>query len=163
MTKWGGLAHWEYDALRLGVDGHGTWLGCPAGTLIARPGARFRSSQDQLTLVPTAEAWVASFFAPGGRSPCEVYVDISTTAQWDDAVVTAVDLDLDVIRGWRGRVWVEDEDEFLAHRGSLGYPDDVVRSAWSSCDAVRKALTDRSAPYDGTTAARWFAALTNAR
>ena len=51
--------------------------------------------------------------------------------------VTAVDLDLDVVRGWTGRVWVDDEDEFADHRVRFGYPADVVRMAAPSCEAVR--------------------------
>ena len=38
MTKWGGRPHWEYDAVVLGEDLHGTWLGFPAGTTYTRPG-----------------------------------------------------------------------------------------------------------------------------
>ena len=29
FEKWGRRAHWEYDAVRLGRDDHGTWLGYP--------------------------------------------------------------------------------------------------------------------------------------
>jgi hypothetical protein len=74
------------------------------------------------------------------------------------ATVSAVDLDLDVVRGWSGRVWVEDEDEFAAHRVAHAYPGDVVRLAASSCEAVRVAVEQGRPPYDGT-AGTWFAAL----
>ena len=39
----------------------------------------------------------------------------------------AVDLDLGVIRGTTGRVWVDDEDGFAEHRVTVGYPAEVVR------------------------------------
>ncbi len=158
--KWGGLPHWEFDALRLGEDDHGTWLGAPSGTLMTRPGATFHNGVDQLVLVPDA-AYVASFYAPaeGGPSPCEVYVDISTVPSMGADAVTAVDLDLDVVRGWTGRVWVDDEDEFAAHRVRLGYPRHVVDLAVSSCETVRRAVESALPPFDRPTAQRWFGAL----
>ena len=55
---------------------------------------------------------------------------MATPAVWHgEDLVRAVDLDLDVIRGTTGRVWVDDEDEFAEHRVSLGYPDEVIEQA----------------------------------
>jgi hypothetical protein len=74
-------------------------------------------------LVPVDQPWTATFNAPrGARFDHEVYIDITTPPMWldDDAVVTMVDLDLDVLRRWDGRVEVADEDEFAAHRVELG-------------------------------------------
>ena len=79
FTKWGGLPHWEYDAVRLGEDEHGLWLGTPLGTLVGRPEARFHTDVHQVVLVPEA-GFVATFFAPGGRAPCDLYVDITTVS-----------------------------------------------------------------------------------
>ena len=58
----------------------------------------------------------------------------------------AVDLDLDVIRGTTGRVWVDDEDEFAEHRVSLGYPDEVIEQAITSCQSVLAAVEDGGGP-----------------
>lgn len=161
--KWGGLPHWEFDALRLGADEHGTWLGVPPGTTMTRPGAVFRNSVPQVVLVPDA-AYVASFYAPGdaGSSPCEVYVDISTVPVLDGAVVSTVDLDLDVVRGWSGRVWVDDEDEFADHRVRLGYPPEVVDLAVRSCAEVVRAVETARTPFEGSTARLWFDRLDGA-
>jgi uncharacterized protein len=164
--KWTGRAHWEHDAALLGDDEHGTWLGAPAGTAVSRPGARFVTDQATLTLVPRAGAFLATFYAHGGTVPCEVYVDITSEPCWaygpdggpNGGTVEAVDLDLDVVRGWSGRVWVEDDDEFAAHRIRDAYPAEVVRRAARTCEEVRLALTERRPPYDGT-AEGWFHAL----
>ena len=48
--KWPDLPHWEFDALYLGDDAHGTWLGFPRGTHMVRPGAEYTSPTDQLGL-----------------------------------------------------------------------------------------------------------------
>ena len=61
-----------------------------------------------------------------------------------------------MVRGNSGRVWVDDEDEFAAHRARFGYPDHVVGLAMSSCDRVRAAMLAGRAPYDGETHLRWL-------
>jgi hypothetical protein len=158
FAKWGGRPHWECDALRLGEDEHGTWLGVAAGTLMSRPGAEFSANVGQVVLVPP-DAYVATFYAPGGDGPCEVYVDITTVPTLGPDRVSAVDLDLDVIRGWTGRVWVDDEDEFADHRVRFGYPADVVGLAVTSCESVRRAVAASQGPFDGVTSRRWLRVL----
>lgn len=163
FRKWGDLPHWEYDALRLGDDEHGTWLGATAGTLLARPGASFSSPQHFVSLVPHGQPFVATFYAPvavtGEASVVDVYVDITTVPQWSDDRVCMVDLDLDVVRARSGRVWIDDEDEFADHRVRFGYPADVVRLAARTCDRVHAAVTTGEPPYDGVVAARWLSRL----
>ena len=161
FTKWGGLPHWEYDAVRLGEDEHGLWLGLPRGTLVGRPEARFHTDVHQVVLVPEA-GFVATFFTPGGRAPCDLYVDITTVAEVSEDSVATVDLDLDVIRGWSGRVWVDDEDEFAEHRVRYAYPDEVVEHATRSCDRVRRAVELSQAPFDPETASHWLSLVDEA-
>ena len=158
--KWPDRPHWQHDALLLGTDQHGTWLGAPVGTPVRRPGAGYVSDQPTLTLVPRHGSFLATFYERGGTVPCEVYVDVTSPPRLDaaDGTVTAVDLDLDVVRGRSGRVWVDDDDEFAARRVRDAYPADLVRRATSTCEEVRLALTGRCPPYDGTAAA-WFQVL----
>jgi protein associated with RNAse G/E len=161
--KWGDRPHWEHDAVRLGEDEHGTWLGAPAGTMVSRPGVTYPSRYPSVRLVPRDEWFLATFYAdeprPLPNGWVEVYVDIATVAHWSEGAVTAVDLDLDVIRGRTGRVWVDDEDEFADHQVRLGYPDEVVRAAVESCAAVHAAVVARRAPYDGKVGDSWLRRL----
>ena len=163
FSKWPDRPHWEYDTLRLGSDPHGTWLGVRSGTRLTRPGADFRTEHRFVVLVPEDAAFVASFYAdtppPAPRGWVEVYVDMTTPPVWDGAVLRAVDLDLDVIRGTTGRVWVDDEDEFADHRVRFDYPEDLVSMALESCARVRAAVVARESPYDGATDAHWLARL----
>jgi protein associated with RNAse G/E len=159
FSKWGGRPHWEYDARVLGSDEHGTWLGVPHATPMSRPGAAFESSGDQVVLVPETAGFVATFFVRESTAPCDVYVDITTVPVVDLDRITTVDLDLDVLRGWTGRVWVDDEDEFADHRVRLGYPPEVVTGAVATCERVRRSVELRQPPFDDATPQRWLAAL----
>ena len=162
FSKWGGRRHWEYDAVQLGSDEHGSWLGVRAGTRLSRPGADFCAEQAFVVLVPVGAPFAASFYEHTGAVPngwVEVYVDITTPPVWDGQTVRMLDLDLDVVKGRTGRVWVDDEDEFAAHRVRFGYPDEVVAMAVSSCHAVRLAVEAGTPPYDGRTGAHWLAEL----
>ncbi len=162
MTKWGARPHWEFEGLLLGSDGHGDWLGFPAGTAMARPGASYVAPVDQVGLVPApgpdaARGFLATFHAAGG--PVGVYVDMTTPPVWDGVVLRAVDLDLDVVRGSTGRVWVDDEDEFAEHRARFHYPADVVELALTTCARLARQVEDGPAPFDIETSARWFDVL----
>ncbi|HEU4812213.1 MAG TPA: DUF402 domain-containing protein [Nocardioides sp.] len=161
LTKWGGRPHWEFDALLLGSDDHGDWIGIPGGTHMSRPGAEYVAPVDQVGLVPAPgpdedRGWLATFHAEGG--PVRVYVDMTTPPAWDGSTLRAVDLDLDVVRGSTGRVWVDDEDEFAEHRIRFDYPDEIVQLAMSSCDRVHAAVVAGHAPYDGSAGA-WLERL----
>lgn len=163
MTKWGQRPHWEFDGVLLGSDEHGDWLSFPAGSTMSRPGASYVAPVDQVCLVPAAggdsqaeslRGWVATFHAP--RGPIHTYVDMTTPPTWHGSEVHAVDLDLDVVRGITGRVWVDDEDEFAQHRIEMAYPEDVVALAVATAERIEAAVRTRAAPFDGS-AQRWFA------
>ena len=146
MSKWPDLPHWVYAGTYLGADEHGDWIGFRAGSRFTRPGADYVAPYDQVGLVPATVGWLAAFHARGG--PVRVYVDIATPPVWQDDVVRSVDLDLDVVAGWQGRVWIDDEDEFAERRG--GYPDEIVQQALATCVEVERLMTVGSAPFDGT-------------
>ena len=156
MEKWGSRPHWAFDALFLGRDGHGDWIGLPVGSALDRPGAHFVTGNLQIGLAPHPDLpederwWVATFHGPGGNLGALVYVDIASPPVWDGATLRTVDLDLDVVVGETGRLWVDDEDEFAQHRVELGYPDDVAEAAMRSCDRVHAAVAAGHAPYDGS-------------
>jgi hypothetical protein len=162
MTKWGERPHWEYDALWLGTDEHGDWLGLPPQTSMSRPGYALVSRNIQVGLVPgfapdAERGWFAGFHGEP-RDWVDVYVDITTPPIWDGATLRAVDLDLDVIRKVDDEVFVDDEDEFIEHQVELGYPGEVIAAATRACDWVRTAVTQRRPPFDGSHE-RWLQAL----
>ncbi len=152
FTKWGGGQHWESEGQVLGTDEYGVWVGAGKGRRLTRPGHDVVIPYDTVMLVPADAGFVACFNEPADglqAAWCSTYVDITTVPQWRDGLVTMVDLDLDVVKLWSGLVEVHDEDEFAEHQVSLGYPDDIVEDAEQSCAAVRRALREAAAPYDG--------------
>ena len=161
MTKWGGRPHWEMDAVYLGADAAGDWLGFPAGTHMSRPGMSVTTTNHQVGLVPSAgtavgRAWLATFHGPGGA--VWTYVDMTSVPEWEDSTVRAVDLDLDVVEGLDRVVYVDDEDEFEEHRVEYGYPDEVVELALATRDVVLTGVRDKHPPFDGS-AAPWLELL----
>ncbi len=152
MSKWEHRPHWEFEALFLGSDDRGDWIGIPAGTFMSRPGAEVTTAVNQVSLVPTTgldaeRAWLATFHALGGS--VNTYVDISTPPMWDGNVLRATDLDLDVVRETTGEIWVDDEDEFAEHRVRFGYPAETVELALNSCARIRRAMEAKLTPFDG--------------
>jgi len=160
MTKWGDRPHWEFDGLYLGADEHGDWIGFPAGTLMSRPGVEVRPRNNQVGLVPSGadldRAFLATFHSPNGS--VLTYVDMTSVPEWDGAVVRAVDLDLDVVKALDGTPYVDDEDEFAEHQVAFGYPPEIIELAERTRDAVFAAVTEESAPFDGSSD-RWLTVL----
>ena len=144
-----GRPHWEFDALRLGVDDHGVWLGVRRGTHQARPGLSVAAAADHVVLVAASGEHCTTFHSDRDRAAIEVYVDITCGHRWQDGRITMFDLDLDVIRRWDGTVVIDDEDEFAAHRVRFEYPDDVVESALAATQSLQSQLERESAPFDG--------------
>jgi len=162
FTKWGDQPHWHIPTEPLGEDDHGVWLGVPEGTVMWRPGVRVETDYAAVILVPKNSPFVAMFMdrvpGPEEPNPPVVYVDMTTVPIFDAETISAVDLDLDVIRRYDGTVFIDDEDEFTEHRELYGYPVDVVELAEGSCRDVVAGLTARTAPWGGQ-AERWLAAV----
>jgi uncharacterized protein len=161
LTKWGDRPHWEMDAVYLGADAAGDWIGFPIGTVMARPGASVTTSNEQVGLVPAAgtavgRAWLATFHGPGGS--VWTYVDMTSVPAWDGRTLRAADLDLDVVEGLDHVVYVDDQDEFDERRVEFDYPPDVVELATATRDVVLTAMRGKLPPFDGS-AAPWFDVL----
>ncbi len=161
FTKWGGHGHWTRTLSRMGEDEHGIWLAGPTGTRLSRPGFEYVVRYPTAVVIPRDEPWTAAFNAGADesvRSRYDVYVDITTPAVWsaDGSEVTAVDLDLDVVRHWDGTVAVDDEDEFAEHQVRYGYPADIIALAERSCAERRTALAAGAEPF-GSAYRPWLA------
>jgi hypothetical protein len=75
------------------------------------------------------------------------YVNIATPAEWDSEILSAIDLDLDVIhRASEADVIIDDEDEFDRHITSFGYPADLITTCLAELANVVDAVSRREEP-----------------
>jgi hypothetical protein len=159
LPKWVERPHYRFEADRLGRDEHGTWLGCPNPTAFTGPGWDGEWTHGFVILVPESQGWIASYQGEREPNDIELYVDITTAAEWpDEQTFRAIDLDLDVARFRDGRVELLDEDEFEEHRALFGYPDDVVERALETAQWVLEAVREGREPF-GRAGIPWLSKL----
>ncbi|BBH71074.1 hypothetical protein ACTI_77590 [Actinoplanes sp. OR16] len=162
FTKWGGKLHWHYAMEPLGSDEHGLWFGTRAGTVMQRGYEDpVLEPHDFVTLVPVEGEWIASFNPSSADTEVAVYIDVTSLPAYEDGVVSAVDLDLDVIRLFDGSVRVLDEDEFAEHRILYSYPAPVIAKALATTDDLVGLLTEAVQPFETAGAHRLAAYLSS--
>ena len=165
MTKWGDRPHWQIPAC---------WLGQRRARRLARHRARDGDGPPRRPRRRAEPAGGSRAVGRPRRGRPVVGRDVPRAGRHPRrrgvrrhhhaagagtaASLRAVDLDLDVVEGESGRVWIDDEDEFAQHKVALGYPDDVVAAAMRSCDRVQAALSAGHPPYDGSHQ-RWLSLL----
>ncbi|HET8867429.1 MAG TPA: NUDIX domain-containing protein [Agrococcus sp.] len=155
-TKWDGSPHWEYDALALGSDAEGCWLGVDgASTTFSRPGREpFVGDERKVTLVPRRPlamlegTWALVHWFESPRAV--LYADVTTPPALirrpEGWVLEYCDLDLDVVRD-RGRpAWIDDEQEFEEHAVAMAYPAWVRERARATADALLAGAQLRATP-----------------
>jgi uncharacterized protein len=157
FTKWDGRLHWHFDMTRLGEDEYGIWLGAPAGTPVQRGSDVPKISPAFAALMPSG-LWTAVFNEVTPDSPFgyDLYVDVCTPPVWDGNTVTAIDLDLDVVRTFAGDVRLEDEDEFVEHATAMEYPQHLVAAARAAAATMFSAVESGEEPFDEV-GKRWLA------
>jgi Uncharacterized domain/protein associated with RNAses G and E len=162
--KWDGSPHWVEPCTYLGADAAGHWFGQHAGAVSTRPGRTFTSTVASVALVPALRAdgdWVANFHAPGHHDRQQVYIDLAHDVRWSarSGELTAIDMDLDVIRTADERgTWIDDIDEFAEHRALYGYPDVVARAVEAAAARLAEVVRSGMPPFDGH-AEHWLAEL----
>ncbi len=157
--KWDGSPHWEHECLYLGSDRWGDWLGQRAGWRSFRPGRDMLLTAASVALIPTDRTdYVLTVNAPPQRT--RVYIDVAWDVRWgDDAVPTAIDMDLDVVRRVDGTVFVDDIDEWQEHRERYGYPSRVIERLESVARDLERRVAAHEAPFDEDTPDHWLRVL----
>jgi hypothetical protein len=157
LRKWDGRPSYSFEAINMGRDDHGTWLGLPPPTRYVGPKGPGVWHHAFVICVPDGEWWIASFNDERDPERVELYVDMTTPPErTNDSAVACVDLDLDVARYYDGRVELLDEDDFEKHRAEMDYPDDVVKMAWETGQWVLEAVRARREPF-GDVGREWLA------
>lgn len=158
--------HWRHDPMFvLGEDEHGIWLGGTERTFLKKgevdpPTDRSEAGffvDDPFVQLVVPEGWWTLIFNGPDRPPERIshYVDIVTPPEFGPAEVRWVDLDLDIIRQANGDLFVDDEDEFLAHIDLLDYPPMWVDRARSEAARIYLAMERSDEPFGAVCEAWW--------
>jgi len=97
------------------------------------------------------EWWVLCGYTDAGRSlnGYKVHAAAPFEAPRRDDEILWVDLDLDFeVTG--DEVALQDEGQFHDHARTMGYPDEVVRGAWSGISTIAARYTNGDWPFDGS-------------
>lgn len=163
FRKFDDREHWQSDGFLLGEDQYGVWLGFRAGSTHYRPGHVFEATRDHVIAVPRDAGWCAMLFGDAASGQTRIYVDLSSTTTWtvsgDRLIATLIDLDLDVVEEGGGRVFIDDEDEFLEHQRLFDYPPQVIAQVRADADALLEEVRAHRPPFDGDTAQLWLRLL----
>src|ERR1700754_4837812 len=132
FRKYDGQPHRLVEAIRLGEDEHGLWVGSLPGTKGQRAdGSWTPIDHHRVRLFPRGQWWSALF--NDDPHATAIYCDITMPAEFGVDTVTTVDLDLDIRLMRDGTIRVMDEDEFQLHQIKYNYPPQVVATAQSVC------------------------------
>jgi protein associated with RNAse G/E len=151
--KWDGTVSAVSTASPLAVPGDSSvWL-VRAGSHRERPGSGAIEvvGSDELWLAVPGEWWVLCGHtdAAGALSGYKVHAAAPFETPTDEDEILWVDLDLDFeVTG--GEVAIHDEAQFHDHAGVMGYPDQVVRGAWSGISTIAARYTTGDWPFDGS-------------
>lgn len=151
--KWDGTVSTQDTASRLaGTADRVVWL--------VRAGSRRERTQrgetelvgsDELWISVPGEWWVLCGYTDtaGSLNGYQVHASAPFEAPEGDDEISWVDLDLDFeIAG--DEVDLQDEAQFHDHARTMGYPDHVVRGAWSGISAIAARYTTGEWPFDGS-------------
>ena len=149
-----GFARWS--AYEFDRDGFGLWLFTPPGSLFRSEvgGATTECEVGQgarpaglavLHLIPLSGWWLAQWTAEGAG--VFVSVEVCTPPTLLDGEWRFEDLELDPYRGSDGRVFVDDEDEFVAACTAGSITPKEEAAARAAADEVAGWLTDSVEPF----------------
>lgn len=152
--KWDGTVSMVDTAQPLAVPGDiSAWL-VLAGSHRERPrsGALESVAGDELWIAVPGEWWVLCGYMDSTRSldGYKVHASAPFEAPPTDDEIVWVDLDLDFEVSGGGEVSLEDEAQFHDHARIMGYPEEVVRGAWSGISNIAARYTNGDWPFDGS-------------
>jgi protein associated with RNAse G/E len=150
--KWDGSVSAVNTGHPLAVPGDSSaWL-VLAGSPRERPGSGATEvvGSDELWLAVPGEWWVLCGLLDAARSLTgyKVHAAVPFEPLRTEDEITWVDLDLDFeVSG--DEVAIHDEAQFHDHAREMGYPDQVVRGAWSGISSIAARYTNGDWPFDG--------------
>jgi protein associated with RNAse G/E len=91
--------------------------------------------------------WDANLaFTPDGQWALW-YCNVATPPAYEDGILYAQDLDIDVIWDRQRGIYVDDADELEQHALAMSYPPDLVRRIWQSATNIEERMKTRTFPF----------------
>ncbi|MCK8058166.1 MULTISPECIES: DUF402 domain-containing protein [unclassified Fusibacter] len=90
------------------------------------------------------------FFNLNEEGGLEYYVNIGLPIEYENKIITYIDLDVDLEKSADGSWKVVDEDEFLVNQRLYGYSDELVKKVESTRDELLRRIECSEYPFDGT-------------
>lgn len=151
--KWDGSVSTIDTARSMAVPGDMSAWFIPTGSRRERPGSDATEvvGCDELWVAVPGEWWVLCAYTDDARSlnRYKIHATAPFEAPRGDDEIVWTDLDLDFeIAG--DDVTVQDEAQFHDHAQTMGYPDHIVRGAWSGISTIAARYTNRDWPFDGS-------------
>ncbi len=150
--KWDGTVSAVDVAYPLAVPGHSSVWFVLAGSRRERPrlGAIEVVGSDELWVAVPGEWWVLCGRTDAASiSGYKVHASAPFEAPRSEDEIVWVDLDLDFdVTG--DVVEIQDETLFHDHARSMGYPETIVRGAWSGISTIAASYTNGDWPFDGS-------------
>lgn len=75
------------------------------------------------------------------------YCNVATPPAYEDGLLHAQDLDLDVIWDRQRGIYLDDADELEQHALAMSYPPDLVRRIWQSAHDIESKMNGREFPF----------------
>jgi protein associated with RNAse G/E len=146
-TKYDGAFHsWaEYKVLETAEWGWLLYL--PAGQAIATYRGNQTTRYHSFRWMWHETWWDANLaFTPDGKWALW-YCNVATPPAYEDGVLYAQDLDLDVIWDRQRGIYLDDEEELEQHAMAMSYPPDLVRRIWQSAHEIEARMHSRTFPF----------------
>ncbi len=152
--KWPDTTHWQFTIYPLGEDTYGRWFYLLEGASLQRGTEPSVIKTRTSTMLLGDDVWWSAFWNTDKTKAHELYIDVITPAIWKGNKVMMIDLDLDIVRTWDGKVEIIDRDEFELHQKILNYPREVIDTAERTAEALAESVASRQEPF-GITGDAW--------
>lgn len=140
--------HWGFDAIWLGEDEWGEWIGLPTGTACWKGDEAHSPTPGNAVFCAPRDAWWHLHYNGDNHPKYSHFVDIVTPRVWvSENRYEMIDLDLDVAMHRDGTIEVQDEDEFEIHQVRYGYSPEMVRQAETTTRQIVDSLDQRQEPF----------------
>jgi hypothetical protein len=151
--KWDGTVSAVDTARSLAVPGDMSAWFISTGSRRERPGSgdTVVVGSDELWVAVPGEWWVLCGYPDDDRrlTGYKVHATAPFAAPKSDDEIVWIDLDLDFeVAG--DEVALQDEAQFHDHARTMGYPDHIVRGAWSGISTIAARYTNGDWPFDGS-------------